>query len=117
MFRPIAMVLAATLCLPTVEAAKPDPREAVLVIPAGASVRIKTIDKQTIEGRLGATTSESVTVQILAKDQIRERTVAFAEMKSIRQTNKPMSAGKAVLITLGVIYSIAYIIVGASGGF
>ncbi len=116
MFRLIAIVLASTLCLPSVEAAKPDPRTAALVIPAGATVRIKTIDKQTIEGRLGATTPESVTVQVLAQNQISERTVAFAEMKSIQQTNKPMAQGKEVLITLGFLYLILAGISMAFGG-
>ncbi|MBL0157796.1 MAG: hypothetical protein IPP47_11935 [Bryobacterales bacterium] len=116
MFRLIAIILAATLCLPAAENAKRDPRTDVLTIPSGAMVRIKTTGKQTIEGRLNASTPESVTLQVLTNDQITERTVAFADMKSIRQTNKPMSAGKQTMIALGMVWGILTLISVAIGG-
>ena len=116
MFRLIAITLATTLCLPAAEVAKPDIRAIALEIPAGVPVRIKTTDKNTVQGKLTAVTSDGVTLQAVDKDQITERTVPFAQMKSIKQTNKPMSAVAAVLITLGVLYGIGLIIGLAIGG-
>ena len=110
MFRLTAVVLATTLCLPAAEVTKPDIRTIALVIPTGALVRIKTTSKQTIQGKLTNTTSEGVTLQVVEKDQITERTVPFADMKSIKQTNKPIGVGKTVLIALGMIYGIAFLI-------
>lgn len=102
MFRLVAIVLATALSLPAEKIAEPDNRAIALVIPTGVMVRIKTTSKQSIEGRLNAITPESVTLQVLVNDQIAVRTVPFAEMRSIKQSNKPMPAGKQVLITLGV---------------
>lgn len=116
MFRLTTFVIVTALCLPAAESAKRDPRTAVLAIPAGAMVRIKTTNKQTVEGRLNGSTPESVTLQVLTNDQITERTVAFADMKSIQQTNKPMSAGKQVIIALGVLWGILTLISVAIGG-
>ena len=116
MFRLIALVLSATLCLPGAEVAKPDIRSLALEIPTGAPVRVRTTGKQTIQGKLTAVSSEGVTLQILDKDQITDRTVPFAAMKSITQTNKPMSSGKVVLITLGVLYAFGALLSLAIGG-
>ena len=117
MFRPIAITLATILCLPAAEVAKPDIRAIALEIPSGVPVRIKTTYKKTVQGKLTAVTSDGVTLQVVDKDQITERTVPFAQMKSIKQTNKPMSAGAVVLIALGVFYLIGIIVVGIGLGF
>ena len=116
MFRLIAVTLAATLCLPAAEVAKPDIRAVALEIPSGVPVRIKTTDKKAIQGKLTAVTSDGVTLQVVEKDQVTERTVPFAEMKSIKQTNKQMSSGVVVLITLGVLYGLGIIVGLALGG-
>ena len=116
MFRLTSIALAATLCLPAAELAKPDIRTVALEIPTGVSVRIKTIGKQTVQGKLVAITSEGVSLQMVEKDQIAERSMPFSDMKSIRQTNKPMSAGKVVLLAIGVTYGILVIIGIAIGG-
>ncbi|HEY3442784.1 MAG TPA: hypothetical protein VGK29_18635 [Paludibaculum sp.] len=116
MFRLIAIILAATLCLPAAEVAKPDMRAVALEIPTGSPVRIKTLSKETVQGKLTAITTDGVTLQVLEKDQISERSVAFHDVKSIQQTNKPMSAGKVVLITLAVLYGIGALIGLAIGG-
>lgn len=116
MFRQIAITLATVLCLPAAEVAKPDIRAIALEIPSGVPVRVKTTDKKTVQGKLTAVTSDGVTLQVIEKDQITERAVPFAEMKSIKQTNKPMSSGAVVLMTLAVIYGIGLIIGLAIGG-
>jgi len=116
MFRLIALALAAALCLPAAEPTKPDIRTAALAIPTGAPVRIKTTAQQTVQGKLTAITSDGVVLQVVEKDVIADRSVPFAEMKSIKQTNKPMSSGKVVLITLAVLYGIGLLIGLAVGG-
>ncbi len=109
MFRPIALIVAATLCLPAAEAARPDIRAIALEIPTGAMVRIKTTDKQTVQGKLTAVSGEGVTLLLLENDRITERPVPFSSIKSIQQTGKPMSAGKGVLIFLGLFYGVVMI--------
>lgn len=116
MFRLIALVLAAALCLPAAEPAKPDIRAIALEIPTGSPVRIRTFGKTTVQGKLTAITTDGVTLQVLEKDRILERSVAFGDVKSIQQTNKPMSGGKVVLITLVVLYGIGALIGLAIGG-
>jgi hypothetical protein len=116
MCRLIAITLAVTLCLPAEQAAKPDIRAVALEIPTGVPVRIRTVSKQTIHGKLTAVTPDGVTLQVLEEDRITERAVPFTGMKSIKQTNKPMSGGKVVLITLGVLYAIGALIGLAIGG-
>lgn len=116
MSRLIAIFLTATFCLPAAEPAKSDVQTVALTIPTGVPVRIKTTAKQTIQGKLIGVESDSVILQIVERDRITERTVPFAQMKSIKQTNKPMSAGGVVLITLGVLYGIGLIIGLALGG-
>lgn len=109
MFRLSALLLVAALCLPAKQIPKRDVRAIALEIPAGASVRIKLEGKQPVQGRLAAISEEGLTVQVIVRDRIEARSVAFAEMRSIQQTNKPMGAGAAVLITFGVIYSLGVI--------
>ena len=112
----IAIFLAAAICLPAAESAKPNIRTAALAIPTGAPVRIKTTAKQTVQGKLTAVTSDGITLQVVDRDVIADRSVPFSEMESIKQTNKPMSSGKVVLITLAVLYGIGLLIGLAVGG-
>lgn len=83
MIRLVAIILAATLCLPAAGTGQPGVRALALEIPSGALVRIKTTDKQTIRGKLTTLTAEGVTLQLLENDRITERTVPFNSMKSI----------------------------------
>jgi hypothetical protein len=112
MFRLIVTILAVMLCLPAAETAKPDARTAALAIPSGALVRIKTSSKQTFEGKLTGMTAEGVRLMVLDNDRIAEREVPFSEIKSIQERNKPMSAGKGILIALGVIYGLIMLVSG-----
>ncbi len=112
MFRFIAIVLAGALCLPAADVNKADIRAIALSIPAGALVRIKTTDRQTIRGKLTAISAEGVTLQLLENNRIVERTAPFSSMKSIQETNRPLTAGKAVLIFFGVMFGLAYLIGG-----
>lgn len=112
MYRLIALVLTTMLCVPAADVAKPSIRAATLEIPTGAMVRIKTTGKQTIHGKLVNISEEAVTLQLIENDRITERSVPFANVKSIRQTDKPMSAGKGVVIVLGVFIGLAWLIGG-----
>lgn len=112
MYRLIALVLATLLCVPAADAGEPDIRATALEIPAGALVRVKTTGKQTIHGKLIAISADAVILQLIENDRITERSVPFATMKSIKQTDKPMSAGKGVLIVMGVVFGLAWLIGG-----
>jgi hypothetical protein len=116
MFRLTAMVLAAALCLPAAQTAKPDPGSVAAAIPIGAMVRIKTLDKQTLEGRLTGFTGDGITVQTGEGPRLATRTVAFAEMRSIQHTNKPLSPLANKLIVIGVVWAVLAGLSAAFGG-
>lgn len=116
MFRLTALVLAAALCLPAAQNAKPDPGSAAAAIPIGATVRIKTVDKQTLEGQLTGFTADGVTVQTGEGPRLATRAVAFAEMQSIQHTNRPLSPRANKLIVIGVVWALLAGLSAAFGG-
>ena len=116
MFRLTAIVLSTILCLPAAEVTKPDIRTIAREIPTGVPVLIKTTSKQSIQGKLANITAEGVTLQVVEKGQINDRTVPFSDMKSIKQTNKPMGGAKSALITLAVLYAFGALLSLAIGG-
>ncbi|MBI5282904.1 MAG: hypothetical protein HY858_14560 [Candidatus Solibacter usitatus] len=105
--RLLAIVLSLTLCLP---AAELDLRAKALQIPTGAPILLKTTARQTLRGRLNAVSDAGIAMQLVENNAIAERTVPFSEIKSLKQTGKPMHPGYVVLLTLGVLWLFGIII-------
>ncbi|MBI5086662.1 MAG: hypothetical protein HZB13_18960 [Acidobacteria bacterium] len=99
--RLLALVLSLTLCLP---AAELDLRAKALQIPIGAPILLKTTASQTLRGHLKAVSDGGITMQLVQNNSISERTIPFAETKSLKQTNKRMHPGYVVLLTFGVLW-------------
>ena len=92
----LAVVLASIMSLAAAQS--PDVRVTALALPNDAMVRIKTHQRQTLRGKFIALTEDGVTVRVAEKGQFAERTLLFRDIKSLRQTNAPVSGGEAALI-------------------
>lgn len=85
---------------------KPTAQERVLKVPAGAIVVVSLRDKEKVKGRMGDVTGEAFTVQTAKGNAVQERTVSFADVKSIKTASTP---GHKVCLGL----AIAGVAVGA----
>lgn len=90
--------------------------ETALALPPDSPVVVKTRAKAAYRGRLLAVTDSHITVRTLQSGAIADLTLPYADIHSIKRTDKPMSPAKVVLLTLGVLYGIYGIgvIVGAA---
>jgi hypothetical protein len=83
--------------------------ETALALPPDAPISLKTRNKANYRGRLLAVNDTHLTFRTLQDGRISDLTLPYADIHSIKRTDKPMSPAKAVLITLGVLYGIGVV--------
>lgn len=84
--------------------------ETALALPPDAPIALKTRNKATYRGRLLSVNDTHLTFRTLQNGAISDLTLPYADIHSLKRTDKPMSPAKAVLITLGVLYGIGLVI-------
>jgi hypothetical protein len=115
--RALALLLVSALALPAAQ--KLSPAAVAMELPDGALVRIKTIQKSTLEGRYLTRDNTSITIQSIRKnrtDKLEEHVVAYSDIQSIQHTNKPWSSRKTTIASLLIIWAILTGISVAVGG-
>jgi hypothetical protein len=98
---------------------EPTLKEQVIQIPAGAQVEVRLLNKERLRGRLGNISDEGFTVQIAQGNRIETRTVAFGEVKSVKEIRKQHTTKYVfigVAMTLGLLLAVGYVIDAARGG-
>jgi hypothetical protein len=86
--------------------------EQVAGIAAGSIVEIRLHNKEFYRGRLGQLTDQGLTVQHVAGNNIQDKTVSFADMKSIKEVNANSRTVKTVTwIVVGVLGTAAVIVI------
>ena len=111
--RPVREILCVTLALLLVRPAFPASplnkdtvKQQVLRVSSGSSVEVRLINKSKLRGRLGQVTEEGFELQTVQGGKIDTQTLAFDQVKSIKDTSKKsFSAGKAFL-TAGLAIAI-----------
>ena len=86
--------------------------ETALALPPDAPIAIRTRNKARYRGRLLAVHENQLTFRTLQNGVMTDLAVPYAEIHSLKRTDKPMGAGKVVLLTLGVLYG-AGVLIGA----
>jgi len=100
--------LLAVLMLQTAAAADgPTPADQITKIPAGAMIEVRLNTKQKLRGTRGAIAQDHFT---LADPKTGEHAIAFADVASVKQINKPHTTRK-VLIIVGVAVAAVVIVV------
>jgi hypothetical protein len=115
--RVLAVLLASMLALSAAD--KPSPLAIAMELPDGAMVRIKTIQKATLEGRYLSRDDAGITIQSIRKnrtDKLEQHVVAFSDIQSLQHTNKPWSTRKTTIVSLLSIWAILTAISAAIGG-
>lgn len=84
--------------------------ETALALPPDSPIAVKTRNKANYRGRLLAVTESHLTLRTLDNGAIADLTLPYADIHSLKRTDKPMSPAKAVLLTLGVLYGIGLLI-------
>lgn len=115
--RALALLLVSMLTLTA--AGKPSPRAIAMELPDGALVRIKTLQKTTLEGRYLSRDDAGITIQSVRKnriDKLEQHVVAYSDIQSIQHTNKPWSTRKTTIASLLTIWGILTAISLAIGG-
>lgn len=78
--------------------------ETALALPPDAPISIRTRTKAAYRGRLLSVTDTHLTFRSLQDGKLSDLTLPYADIHSLRRTDKPMSPAKVVLLTLGVLY-------------
>jgi hypothetical protein len=101
------------------EATHPGAAEQAAALPLGSVVTVKTLDKKTLTGRLGALSANGFELQIGKGNSVSTQTLAFVDVKSIKQKSKGMSTGAKVAIGIavgvGAVFAFFAIAFAASG--
>lgn len=116
MHRLTALVLATMLGAPAAEVDKPDFRTLALAIPSGVRVRVTTMDKKTIQGRITAITADGITLHVIKRSQVTWRNIPYERMKSIRQMSDSLTFLDVARVPLDCAYLVGAITWIALGG-
>jgi hypothetical protein len=92
--------------------AKPAVQDKVAQLRAGTVVVVKTRDKRTLTGRLGQVSSDGFELQYATGSSVQTETLAFANVKSVKEKQHGLSTGAKIAIGAGL--GIAAIVVTAA---
>jgi hypothetical protein len=98
-----AMLLIWTSCCAATSAqgastSKPSVQEQVAGLPTGAAVVVKTVDKRTLTGRLGALNERGFELQYAKDSALTSETLAFTDVKSVKVKGHGLSTGAKIAI-------------------
>jgi hypothetical protein len=89
---------------------KPTAREQTQGIQPGKIVEIKFQDKHKIRGRLVAVKEQDFVVQVAQKQQVQEKVVSFAAVRSVKEVAELHSGRTATWIVLGAVATVAIVV-------
>jgi hypothetical protein len=122
MSRRVLAILISLLMAWSLPAAQPQsfrtPQEAILEIPVGAPIEVRLKKGGRLRGRLDAVRDTHFDMMVSAKDRLETRTLAYTDVKSLKE-RKPITGGTVALgILAGLgICAIVFTILLASTGF
>jgi hypothetical protein len=122
MFRRALAILMSLLMAGSLPAAEPrnfmTPQEAILDIPTGTPIEVRLKKGGRLRGRLDAVRDAQFDMTVAAKDRLETRTLAYSDVKSLKE-RKPITGGTVALgILAGLgICAIVFTILLASTGF
>ena len=90
----------------------PTVKEKALSIPPGSLVQVQLMSKAKLRGQIGSITNGGLTLKVANGNSIEDKTVAFAEVKSINQVGKGHSPAFWILIGVGAILALGPIVAG-----
>ena len=99
--------------------AKPTLQDKVARFPNGAVVVVKTRDKRTLTGRLGQVSSDGFELQYATGSSVQTETLAFANVKSVKEKQHGLSTGAKIAIGAGLGIAaivVTAVVVCATGG-
>jgi len=84
-------------------------KEQAIVIPQGATVEVRLLDGKKLRGRLGQLTNDGLAIRSVFENKIEERTISFADIKSVRYYNSilPRMTINYIIIAATAAASIA----------
>ena len=116
--RQVALLCALLLMWSSNSSAQPGVADQAAVVPSGSVVVVKTLDKRTLTGRIGALTESGFELQHGKDNSIVTEKLAFADVKSIKPKHG-MSTGVKVAIGMAIgaaaLFAVLGIAVAASG--
>jgi hypothetical protein len=95
---------------------KPTLKEQVIHMPGGAVVEVKLKRKKTrMRGRLGAISDSGFELQRTINDKVVTETIAFQDVKEVKQTGKGMSQTTTVILAVGIGVALVLVVMAAFG--
>jgi len=102
----VAVLLCSLLALPSAAQSAPKPtiQEQVVQIAQGAAVEIRLKKpKETLRGRMSEVTADGFMIQIAQGSQLKPRTMAFDQVKSIKQLEHRTSKVTHAFAVIGIL--------------
>lgn len=93
-----------------------DMRTKLAAVAPGTPVHLILAEGKEVRGKLVAQGESGIRVQVTERGAVAEREYGYKEIRGFRKTGQPMSAGRTVAVTLGVVMGVLTVLSVAIGG-
>lgn len=103
--RIISLLLLFAMLLPA-----QDLRSVALQLPLGTPLYVQTKSRVIERARLVSVTDEGISILVLDGGALKEQAYRYSELRHLERRAGHMSAGRAILTTLGVVYGVSVVL-------